>query len=408
MIRDDSKSNSTRQDTIKLCMVVHAYYYGDTRVRRYVDALVDKGVWVDVLCLRDQSEPRRYQSGVERVFTIPIGRFANSLGGYVLEYGIAFILFSIRLLGLHIRNHYDVIHVHNMPDFLIFAALIPKILGAKLILDIHDPMPEFYMSKFELQESSALVWLMEIQERLSSLFSHAVITANTHFKNNITGRGVPAEKITVVNNYPDPEVFDRNQYREKYHSDKKYFTLFYPGTVAPRYGLDVAIRALPKLVGEIPQLRLVIVARQRKFVDELTALANQLGVSDFIQFKPSVPVEEIAKEIARADIGIYPGLPDPHMSIAMPTKVLEYAFMGIPIVASRLRVLSKFFGDSAVMFFEPGNVDQFSECVLELFYDPDRRQELIQNAKERLVCMGNWDEERDAYFSLLNRLVAAI
>ena len=48
------------------------------------------------------------------------------------------------------------IHVHSVPDFLVFAALVPKLLGARIILDIHDILPEFYASKFGASKDSRL------------------------------------------------------------------------------------------------------------------------------------------------------------------------------------------------------------------------------------------------------------
>jgi glycosyltransferase involved in cell wall biosynthesis len=365
-------------------MVVHQYYHCDQRVRCYAEALAAAGIQVDVLCPRDQNQSFTEQGDGIRVFTIPISRGYRGRGGYLLEYGMALILFTARLLALYIKNRYQVIHVHNMPDCLIFTALVPRILGARLILDIHDPMPEFYMSKFGSQEVGMTVRLMRLQEKFSSALAHA---------------------ITVVNNVPDPKVFNRSRYKKEHRGESKHFTLIYPGTIAPRYGLDVAIRALPLLVTKIPQLYLVIVGPQVEYVNELSNLASQLGISRFVQFRPLVPVDEVPGQIIQADVGIYPALPDAHMSIATPTKVLEYAVMGIPIIASRLKILEDLFTGSAVMFFDPGNADQFAHCVLELFDNPARRDELVRNADSDFARAHSWSDERRAYFGVLNRLL---
>jgi glycosyltransferase involved in cell wall biosynthesis len=390
---------------IKVCMIVHQYYYRDPRVRRYAEALANAGAQVDVLCPRDQNQSSSEQRDGVRIFTIPLNRGYRGRGSYLLEYGAAFIIFAVRLLALYIKNRYQVIHVHNMPDFLAFTALIPRIFGANLILDIHDPMPEAYMSKYKCQTNSLAVQLMRVQEKLSSMLAHAVITANSNFKDNLVKRGIPADKITVVNNVADPEVFNRNRYEKERHSKGKHFTLIYPGTIATRYGLDVAIRALPLLITRIRQLRLVIIGAQVEYADELATLAEQLGVSSFVQFKPIIPVDEVPRQIIQADVGIYPALPDTHMSIATPCKVLEFAAMGIPVIASRLKVLEDLFGDSALMFFEPGSVEQFARCVLELFDSPARRDELVRNTDNIFVRTHSWSDERRAYFDLLNRLL---
>jgi glycosyltransferase involved in cell wall biosynthesis len=94
------------------------------------------------------------------------------------------------------------------------------------------------------------------------------------------------------------------------------------------------------------------------------------------------------------------------MNIATPMKVLEYAAMGIPIIASRLKVIEDLFTDSALLFFDPGNVYQFARCVLELFASPARRDELVRNADAVFVRMHPWSDKQRAYFNLLNRLLA--
>jgi glycosyltransferase involved in cell wall biosynthesis len=391
---------------IKICMIVHQYYYRDPRVRRYAEALADLGVKVDIICPRDPDQPPTSQRDAIRVVSIPLSRGYRQRGNYLFEYALAFVLFTIWLLGLYLKNRYQVIHVNNVPDFLVFAGLIPKMFGAKLILDIHDPMPEFYASKYQSKSDSKAIRLIRVEERLSTWLAHAVITANANFKNNLIKRGTPASKITVVQNLPDPKVFNRNKYRERHEGIKEHFTLIYPGTIAPRYGLDVAIHALPLLVTKIPQLCLLIIGPSVGYVAELVKLAEELGVSSFVRFEPTIPVEEVPLRIIAADVGIYPALRNAHTNIAMPTKVLEYAAMGIPIISSRLQVLEDLFSDSAIMFFEPGNVSEFARCVLELHTHPTRRDELVRNADSIFVRTHSWKNELSAYLNVLNQLLS--
>jgi glycosyltransferase involved in cell wall biosynthesis len=388
---------------LKVCMVVHNYFYHDARVRRYADALADAGVRVDVICPR-ASGPSSTKARAEiRVFSIPIGHGKGGLKSLLLEYVAAFFFYSLWLLALYVKNRYTIIHVHNMPDFLVFTALLPKLLGAKVILDIHDPMPEFYMSKY--RAAGATVRFLRLEERLAAQFADAVIPANPNFARNLIARGIPADKITVVNNVADPRVFDRERFRRQQPSHDEHFTLIYPGTIAPRYGLAVAICAVPQLVTRIPQLRILIIGAHTAHQDELMAQAQQLGVSRYVQFQPIIPADEVPLRVSQADVGIYLALPDAHMSIATPTKVLEYAIMGIPIIASRLPILESLFGDSAVQFFEPGNAEQFAHCVVQLFESPARRAQLVQEADRVYVSTHSWSVERAAYFALLQRLV---
>lgn len=387
-------------------MIVHNYYYDDARVRSYVESLTSEGHQVDVLCMRSRKSFFIKVQGGLRIFPIPLSRFDKNYGNYLYEYGLAFTFYTVWLLYLFIKRRYHVIHVHNMPDFLIFTALIPKLFGAKLILDIHDAMPEFYASKYPHKRNGIGARLMVFQEKISAVFAHKLITTNSRVRDNLIKRGIPAKKVAVVHNIPDPKIFNRNCFHRRKYIKNTYFRMIYPGTIAPRYGLDTAIRAMQFLKEGIKHPSLVVIGTQTKdkYAMELTDLAERLGVSDFVHFIPTVSLEEIPSYIIQADVGIYTARLDPHMNIAVPGKVIEYAIMGIPIVASRLKVLEEMFTASAVLFFEPDNYQQFAGCILELYNNPLRRKELVRNADKIFVSRHDWKKEQEIYFNLLKSL----
>ncbi|MDX9863663.1 MAG: glycosyltransferase [Anaerolineaceae bacterium] len=397
---------TTRNKQPRICMIVQQVYDQDARVMRYTEALVQAGALVDVLSTPSDEKMPINRGGGLRVFTIPLAHTSQSLVSYLFEYLLAMILFSFRLLSLHIKSPYDLIHVHNMPDFLVFAAFLPRIFGAKLILDIHDPMPEFYQAKFQKKADRPLVRMMRLQERWSAAFSHAVLTANPTFKENLIVRGIPAGKITVTQNLPDRSVFNRNKYPRTTDWQKR-FTLLYPGTIAPRYGLHIAIRSLPMLIKEIPVIRLRIIGDDNRHTRALNSPASDLGVAAYVDIVSLIPRDKIPEEMSRADIGIYPALPDPHMSIAMPGKVLEYAIMGLPTVTSRLPVLENVFSDNTVYYIPPGEPEAFAQAILDLYLHPEKKDALVNCADKEFVQVQNWEIEKQKYFHVLARLLPA-
>ena len=86
---------------------------------------------------------------------------------------------------LNFRKKYDIIHVHNIPDFEVFSVVIPKITGVKVVLDIHDVLPEFFMSKFDSGTTSIFYKLLVLQEKLSASFADHVIISNDLWKEKI-------------------------------------------------------------------------------------------------------------------------------------------------------------------------------------------------------------------------------
>ena len=393
---------------MKVCMVVHNDYAPDARVRSYARALVTAGAEVDVLCPREPGHPPDGRSDGVRIFTIRSRHRQHSkLSRYLWEYGLALILYCTRLISLYVQNRYQVIHTHNMPDVLVLASLLPRLLGARLILDIHDPMPEFYMSKHKGQAGGIVVRILRLQERICADLAHAVVTANPSFKRALIRRGIAPDKITVIHNIPDANLFRRDRFEAERSAAREVFTLIYPGTIASRYGLDLPIRALPALSRRIPNIRLHIIGNQTRYAAELAHLAQQLNVASSVQMTPSVPLEQIPGLMAASDVGIYTGLPDSHMDIAMPGKVLEYAVMGLPVVSSRLQVVEGSFPSNSLLLFEPGSVEEFAQCVIDLYENPALRAKLVDNMDQGYVRKHSWNTEQRKYIELIDHLLPA-
>ena len=126
---------------------------------------------------------------------------------HFLELSTFFFLCIVWVTKLFFRKNYDLIHVHNVPDSQVFAAFIPKLFGAKIILDIHDIVPEFYAQKFNVEEDHMLVRILKWIEKISTAYADHVIVANDIWRDTLTRRSVNAEKVTMVLNAPDDLYF---------------------------------------------------------------------------------------------------------------------------------------------------------------------------------------------------------
>ena len=132
----------------------------------------------------------------------------------------------------------------------------PQILGAKVILDLHDPMPELMMTIFGLREQSFSVRVLKLLEKLSLGFADAVLTVNQACKNIFSARSCPSTKVTVIMNSPDAKIFrDRSAGPEVSVTREvsKPFVIMYHGSLVERHGLDLAVTALGKIKESIPQ-----------------------------------------------------------------------------------------------------------------------------------------------------------
>jgi glycosyltransferase involved in cell wall biosynthesis len=391
-----------RQNTamIRVCMVAYTFYETDNRVRRYAEALYKSGNHVDAIALK-----RRGQPSFEVITGVNVTRVQERLIDEKgpLSYLFKLIMFFFRSAWLltirHLRKPYQVIHVHSVPDFEVFATIIPKLLGARVILDIHDIVPEFYASKFGVSERSIVFRMLVLLERLSIWYADHVIISNHLWYDKLIHRSVRPEKCTAMINYPDLSIFSRNGTAP---SSSGEFVMCYPGTLNWHQGLQLAVEAVSLLRDRAPNLRFRIVGDgpDRERLKEMIAehhLETQVSIEGF------VPIEQVAKIMSSVDLGVVPKRKDSFGNEAFSTKIMEFMAMNVPVVASRTRIDEYYFNEHLVQFFEPGNVSDLAERIFQLMQDPDRRRELCRNGAAFIVD-NNWSVKKEEYFALVDRL----
>jgi len=387
----------------RICVVVQSYYLRDPRVRREAEALVEAGYEVDVLTLKDRKEPWRETVNGVRIYRLPLARKRGSRLRYVFEYGTFVLMAAVAQAILHLRRRYALIHVNNMPDILVFSALVPKLLGAKVLFDVHDPMPEQFVSKYGLGEHSLSIKAIRALERLSHRFAHFTITVSDVMRDRLVRLGVPAAKVGVVLNVPDTRIFRRVRGEDAEQAGNGAFTLLFTGTVAQRYGLDIAMRAVARLQSRCPGLRLKIVG-EGDHMPCLLRLRKELDAR-FVDFAPPVPITRIPEIAAGCDAAIEPHVSDCYMELCLSTKVIESIAMGLPVIASATQTLKRYFDDSEVVFVKPGDEADLARNIERLYNDRDLRRSLVEQGAKVLERL-NWDNEKKKFLHIVESVIA--
>lgn len=393
------KKNITR-DPLHVCMLVYSFYESDNRVMRYAETLAQRGDQVDVIALRQTGQP--LYSAVRGVNVYRIQkRMENKKEQLSFLYKLTkfLIMSSIFLAKRHFKNPYHVIHVHNVPDFLVFATLFPKLFGTKVILDIHDIVPELYATMFNKTKNSFLFKSVLMIEKASCGFSDHVIIANDIWHKLIITRSVNENKCSVVLNYPDENIFFE---RAKQRQDDK-FIMIYPGSLNRRQGVDIAIKALALIKDELPMVEFHIYGygADRNYLEHL---ACNLGLQNQVFFKGILPIYEVAEKMANADLGIEPKRNDMFAGDAMSTKILEFISLGIPVIASDTRIHKHYFNESVVLFFKSDDEHDLARCMLSLIRDKELRAHLNENHKQFIENF-RWDKRKHEYFDVIDSLV---
>jgi glycosyltransferase involved in cell wall biosynthesis len=377
--------------------VVRQHYVPrDSRVARAAHALAEDGFDVDVICLRDEGEPARERLGHVDIRRLPLRhRQGGGAAGYAAEYA-AFLLAATSVVAVrHLRYRYRIVQIHSLPDVLVLAGLIPRLLGARLLLDLQECMPEFFATKFEVGPAHPVVRLLErLEQRAITLADH-VITPTDQMRATFVGRGAAPEHITTVMDGADPAVFSPPSTGAA--ASEAGFTLICHGTIEEHYGLDTVLRSVARLRGRIPGLTFEIYG-DGSDLPRLRRLAESLAVEDLVRFSGRfVPLPELVAALGRADIGVLAMRRDPFRDVALPGKIFDFIAMGLPVVASRTRSMQETFGDCVELFTADDPAD-LSRALLALHRDPPRRAALAAAARATSEPL-RWEHQRRRYLS---------
>jgi glycosyltransferase involved in cell wall biosynthesis len=383
---------------VKVCVVRHGYFPQDPRVRKEVCALREENYQVDVVCLRDHAEPAFEVWQGARVHRLPLRHERRGALNYLFEYLHFFIRALFTISKLHLQQRYDLVQVHNMPDFLVFVALVPRVLGAKVILDMHELMPEFFASQFKWRGASLWMRLVALVEKASVLFAHRVMVVSPLDAATLSKR--VRKNLVIVHNVPDETLFAQPQ--KSSSSEAAPNILITHGTILERYGIQVLLEALPSILKEIPVK--VYVIGDGEFLDELKKRANTLDVEKHIVFTGKIPLEDVARYILDATLGIVSLLEDGFIETASPNKLFEYIALGKPVIASDIPGIRVYFNESQIQYVRPGDAQDLAHKTIALLKDPAQRAELVSRAYAVYETI-RWTQTKLVYQKMIRELI---
>lgn len=386
-----------------VCILLQNFYDIDIRVRRKAEALAAAGYSVDVFALSSPKYPKNYTLEGVNVYTISLGKLRGSLMRYAFEY-IAFLLWCLfrTTVRMH-RRRYAVIDVNTLPDFLVFAPVFAKWMGAKIVLDMHEITPEFYMSKYGMAPDSLSVRLLKFQEKISFDFADHVIAINQPILDLLCGRGLDRARTSIIMNSADEARFTSSStsVRADAMADDK-FVMMYHGTLTNLYGLDLAIEAFALVHKEMAAAELWILGSGPEKT-ALESLAQERGIASKVRFVGQVPPSEIPMWLSQCKVGILPIRRDVFLEFASPNKLPEFIIMGKPVIISRLKAIRFYFCSDALAFFEPNDPTDLASQMVRLYQDRDLRVRLVDRAKKDYEPI-RWDVMKQRYLRMMEDL----
>ena len=385
----------------KACLVYYAKFKSSALLYREAKALIEKGFDVDVICLRDLEKDKIVDAynGI-KIFSIQARpEREKALPSYFLNIALFCLKTAWLLSWLGFKNKYKLIHVTSPPDILVFSAFIPKMLGAKVILDIHDIGPELYMRKLQVSENSFVVKCLKYFEKISIWFSDHVITVTDLWKDRLITRSSYAQKCTVLLNVPDEEVFKPLKRSGKTNSK---MNLYYHGSYEEHFGVDILLKAMPLIKKEIAEANLYLYGAGR-LKEEFDSQIKEMNMEEYVFLNDFVPFYDLPNILKDADIGIVPTKGSTFSDEALSMKSLEYISLGIPIVISKTKVHNYYYKDSMVKFFQPGNPEELARAIIEIAENREERDKLAFNA-QKFINENGWNTAKEKYYKILDRI----
>lgn len=358
-------------------LIAHSYAQHN-RIQLEMDAIERSGLRGDLICLRDDGEPARSRTGATTVRRLPIRRHRGAgLPTYLLEY-TAFLVGALLLAAyLQIRHRYRVVIVHSLPDVLVFSALVPRLMGAQVVANLREFTPELVRTRYGVGDGHWLVRLTRFLESASCAFADRVITVHTEGVRLLSERGVPIDKLVVVTNAMVIEATASGA-----GGARGPFTLLYHGMIGNEYDLTTVVDALTRLrergwTRDDVRLRIVGTGPE---LETLRRKVDEAGVGAWVAFEPPVPFERVPSILAAADAGVPILRETPYAHLGLPTKLLEYVAVHVPVVSVPGRAIRRYFGPDALCYVPFGDPDAVADAVETLRADGARRATMTDAA----------------------------
>ncbi len=390
----------------RVCFVSQRDYPGDGRLNTEITALIEAGYAVDMIAMKPAGAPFTSVEAGVRIMRIPsLTRQRAGKVRYVAEYLSFFVPVCLLLALLQVVRGYRVVHITNLPDVLVFAGLIPKLLGAKIVFDVRECTPEMFMDRFGAQPGGRIIRVMTRIEQAALRFAHASVTCTEQMRQALISRGADGDKIAVMLNTsylqtprpitpPPPDQVIDGPLRIITH-----------GTVIKRYGHEVLIDAMALVITELPNARLEILGKGQA-VPDLQAQVERLGLGDYVTFSGFVPDEVLVERIMAAHIGAVTLMQNPEADLVHTFKMYEYMQLATPMVISATSAVTSYFSSDTLRFFQPGDARSLADALLELARDPALRHRLAVNGL-RVYEQCSIPKQRALYRSLVERVLAS-
>ena len=300
---------------------------------------------------------------------------------------LAEILFTLWVLK---RKHFDVLHAHwSLPQGLT-GAVCKRFLGIPLVVTIHGS------DVFGLKRP----WLKRANEGVMKYAD--ACTVNSRATARFVAEACQRSDIQIIPMGVDLGHFQKSKDVDRLSppARRETQTILFAGRLIDWKGAEFLIRAIPKVLGQKPHTRVLIIGSGPE-KGRLIDLAARLNLHDAVEFKEQVPQKELVRYYSRSDVFVLPSIRnDKGETEGLGVVLLEAMACGVPVIGSRVGGIPDIIkhGDTGLLVKEK-DPDDLSEKLILLLSDRRLREKLIQKGLEFVEQNFSWDKISDRFIN---------
>jgi glycosyltransferase involved in cell wall biosynthesis len=364
----------------------------DRRVWQEATTLTAHGYTVSIICPKGKG----YEKSYEEIDGVAIYRHslpveADRWYGYAVEYLCAFVAQMTLAFRVLFGRGFDVIHACNPPDTIFLVGGFFKLFGKKFVFDHHDINPELYEAKFGRRDF--FYKLMVLLERLTFKVADVSIATNESYRKIALERGrMPPDKVFVVRSGPSLDRLKILPPSPALKRGRRYL-VGYVGVMGRQEGIDLLLQSVRYIVKDKGRedVHFGLVGGGTE-LNAMKALAQELGVADYVTFTGRVPDAELLAMLNTADVCVNPDVANEMNDKSTMNKIMEYMALGKPIVQFDLTE-GRFSAQEASLYARHNDPVDMGDKLLSLLDDEDRRYSMGRFGRMRVAHELSWDHE---------------
>lgn len=308
------------------------------------------------------------------------------------------ILFGWLLMFLKaIKVNAKVYHLHD-PE-LIPCGILLRMIGKKVILDIHENIAEDLFDKTWIKNRQTVFLIFTFFEKIACKIFYILLAENSYVKRYSR----LSNRYKVILNYADTGFFKQFEKMQYNHE----LNLYYIGIILENRGILQIAEAvhLMKLEGYNPHFHCV--GELYSDLDKkIKSLPYYTEISENLHFYGRMNLEEGYKMADKMDIGMCIIWKMKNSEESYPTKLFEYMRVGLPIVTSDFKLYKEVVeGNGAGICVNPMVAEEIKKAVLTIHTDVKKSELMSKNGKKAVLEKYDWSSQKSLLMGVYGTLV---